>query len=226
MELEEVLIKYRDFKEIRSIIITGEGDKAFVAGADIKQMSLMKSSEAYRFSKFGNDITLMMDSYPKPIIAAVNGFALGGGCELAMACHIRIASDRAIFGQPEIGLGLIPGFGGTQRLPRIIGLSNAYKLLLTGGTINAVESKRIGLVSDVFNHNELIDQTIKLSNLINRQSPFSAKLIIDAVSKGVSMNLKDALSLESEYFKKIFKNENKDIGIKAFLDKKKPQFKD
>ena len=131
-KLRDTLDKYKNSKEFGSVILTGNGDKAFIAGADIKAMSLMTSDEAHQFSKLGNEITLIMDNYPKPIIGAINGYALGGGCEIAMACHIRFASNNALFGQPESGLGLIPGFGGTQRLPRIVGLSNAYKILLSG----------------------------------------------------------------------------------------------
>ena len=225
-EFKSILEEYKDSKLIRSLILTGKGNKAFIAGADIKAMSLMNPDEACKFSQLGNDITLLMDNYPKPIIAAINGFALGGGCEFAMACHVRFASDKAIFGQPEIGLGLIPGFGGTQRLPRIVGLSNAYKILLSGEVINAKEARRIGLISDIFEHNLLVDEAIKFSEKINSKSPFSSKLIIELVNKGISQKMKDALTLETQCFKKVFNNENKDIGIEAFLNKEKPEFKD
>ena len=225
-ELKTTLIKYRESNQIRSVILTGKGKKAFIAGADIKAMSLMSSEESYEFSKLGNYITLIMDNYPKPIIAAINGYALGGGCEIAMACHIRIASDNALFGQPESGLGLIPGFGGTQRLPRIVGLSNAYKILLSGISINADEAKRIGLITSVFKSEDLIDEAILIANKINSKSPSASSSIIQLVNKGMSLDLKDALSLESDYFKKIFKDENKNIGISAFLNKEKPNFKD
>ena len=225
-ELKESLLKYHDSKEIRTIILTGRGEQAFIAGADIKSMSKMSSQEAYDFSRLGNDITLIMDQYPKPIIAAINGYALGGGCEFAMACHIRFASENAVIGQPETGLGLIPGFGGTQRLPRIIGLTNAYNLLLSGGSIDALEAKRIGLVSDVFKKTELIEKTMKFAEKINRNSPFSSKMIIEAINKGVHLDLREALELESQYFKKVFENENKNIGIESFLSKKNPEFID
>ena len=225
-KLKESLLKYHDSKEIRTIILTGRGEQAFIAGADIKSMSKMSSQEAYDFSRLGNDITLIMDQYPKPIIAAINGYALGGGCEFAMACHIRFASENAVIGQPETGLGLIPGFGGTQRLPRIVGLTNAYNLLLSGGSIDALEAKRIGLVSDVFKKTELIEKTMKFAEKINRNSPFSSKMIIEAVNKGVHLDLREALELESQYFKKVFENENKNIGIESFLSKKNPEFID
>ena len=225
-ELKESLLKYHDSKEIRTIILTGRGEQAFIAGADIKSMSKMSSQEAYDFSRLGNDITLIMDQYPKPIIAAINGYALGGGCEFAMACHIRFASENAVIGQPETGLGLIPGFGGTQRLPRIVGLTNAYNLLLSGGSIDALEAKRIGLVSDVFKKTELIEKAMKFAEKINRNSPFSSKMIIEAINKGVHLDLREALELESQYFKKVFENENKNIGIESFLSKKPPEFID
>ena len=226
MELKEVLTQYQNSKQIRTMILTGEGEQAFIAGADIKSMSKMSSEQAYDFSKLGNDITLMMDQYPKPIIAAINGYALGGGCEFAMACHIRFASENAMIGQPETGLGLIPGFGGTQRLPRIVGLTNAYNLLLSGQSINAMEAKRIGLVSDVFNQSELLDRTVKFAEKINKNSPFSSKIIIEAINMGVHLNLQEALEIESQYFKKVFNNENKNIGIESFLNKIKPEFID
>ena len=226
IELKEVLTQYQNSKQIRTMILTGEGEQAFIAGADIKSMSKMSSQQAYDFSKLGNDITLMMDQYPKPIIAAINGYALGGGCEFAMACHIRFASENAMIGQPETGLGLIPGFGGTQRLPRIVGLTNAYNLLLSGQSINAMEAKRIGLVSDVFNQSELLDRTVKFAEKINKNSPFSSKIIIEAINMGVHLNLQEALEIESQYFKKVFKSENKNIGIESFLNKIKPEFID
>ena len=224
--LKDILLKYQKSKEIRSLILTGEGKKAFIAGADIKAMSSMSPKEAYNFSKLGNDITLLMDNYPKPIIAAINGYALGGGCEIAMACHIRLASENALFGQPESGLGLIPGFGGTQRLPRIVGLSNAYKILLSGSIIKAEEAKRIGLVTDIFKQEDLMDEAISMANKINSKSPVSSSNIIQLVNKGISLDLEDALLLESRYFEENFKDKNKDIGIKAFLNKQKPDFRD
>ena len=143
-----------------------------------------------------------------------------------MACHIRFASENAVIGQPETGLGLIPGFGGTQRLPRIVGLTNAYKLLLSGKPIDALEAKRIGLVSDIFSQNELIEKTMKFAEKVNKNSPFSSKKIIEAVNKGIHLDLQEALELESQYFKKVFESENKNIGIESFLNKAKPEFID
>ena len=225
-ELADTFTKYRNSKEFRSLILTGVGDQAFIAGADIKAMSKMNKKEAFEFSKLGNDLTLIIENYPKPVIAAINGYALGGGCEFAMACHIRFCSDNALIGQPETGLGLIPGFGGTQRLPRIVGLTNAYNLLLSGKPIKANEAKRIGLVSDVFKNEDLLAKSIDFAEKINKNSPFSSELIIKLVNDGAHLTLQDALNLESKYFEKVFSHENKDIGIKAFLDRENPKFKD
>ena len=225
-ELSSVFEKYEKSHNVRSLILTGTGDKAFIAGADIKAMSKMSASEAYEFSKLGNDLTLLMENYSKPIICAVNGYALGGGCEISMACHIRIASDNALFGQPESGLGLIPGFGGTQRLPRIVGLSNAYEILLAGISISAEKAKNIGLISEVFKADSLLDNAIKIAKKINLKSPYSSNLIIQLVNEGISLNIEDALNLESKYFEKVFNHENKDIGISSFIERKNPDFKD
>ena len=225
-ELTDTLMKHRKSKEFRSIILTGVGEQAFIAGADIKAMSKMSSKEAFEFSKAGNDLTLLMENYPKPIIAAINGYALGGGCEFAMACHIRFCSENAVIGQPETGLGLIPGFGGTQRLSRIIGLTNAYDLLLSGRSISSSEAKEMGLVSKVFKAKELLEECVKFAEKINKNSPSSSKIIIELVNKGAHLSLEKALMLESQYFQKIFSDKNKDIGIKAFLNKNKPNFKD
>ena len=225
-ELSDIFNKYKDSKDFRSIILTGTGEQAFIAGADIKAMSLMSSQQAYEFSKAGNNLTLLMENYPKPIIAAINGYALGGGCEFAMACHIRFCSENAIIGQPESGLGLIPGFGGTQRLPRIIGTTNAYNLLLSGKSINATEAKRMGFVSDIFKSEELLDNCISFAKKINKNSPFSSRLIIELVNKGAHLSLKESLDLESDYFRKVFNDKNSNIGMDAFLNKNKPDFKD
>ncbi len=226
MELKEILDKYKNSKEFRSIILTGSGKNAFIAGADIKAMSAMNSKEAYNFSTEGNSLTRLIENYPKPIIAAINGYALGGGCEFAMACHIRFCSENTIIGQPETGLGLIPGFGGTQRLPRIVGLTNAYNILLSGRSIDAVEAKRIGFVSEVFKSEDLLLNCISFAKKINKNSPFSSNLIIDLVNKGAHLSMDEALSLESNYFRKAFEHNNKNIGIDAFLNKKKPDFLD
>ena len=155
-----------DQETIRCIVLTGEGDKSFVAGADIGSMSTMTKAEGEAFGKLGNDVFLMIEHFPIPVIAAVNGFALGGGNELAMICDFRICSDNAVFGQPEVGLGITPGFGGTQRLPRIVGISKAMELILTAKVIGAAEAKAIGLVSEVYPPEELMDKAMELANAI------------------------------------------------------------
>ena len=211
---------------VKVIVLTGEGDKAFSAGADIEYMSKISADESEVYAKLGQEVTATVENVSKPTIAAVNGFALGGGCEVAMACHIRFCSENAIIGQPESGLGLIPGFGGTQRLPRIVGSTHAYNLLLSGDSISAKEAKSIGFVSDVFKSKELLGKCIDFAKKINKKSPFSSSLIIELVNKGSHLSLEDALSLESDYFKKVFDHENRDIGIDAFLNKNNPDFKD
>ncbi|MCI9308977.1 MAG: enoyl-CoA hydratase, partial [Oscillospiraceae bacterium] len=153
-----------DQNAVRCVVLTGEGDKSFVAGADIGSMSTMTKAEGEAFGKLGNDIFLTIENFPLPVIAAVNGFALGGGCELAMSCDIRICSDNAMFGQPEVGLGITPGFGGTQRLPRIVGLGMAKQLLYTARNIDAAEALRIGLVNAVVPQAELMDTAVKMAN--------------------------------------------------------------
>ena len=164
-ELDEALNSI-DLDTVRCLVVTGEGQKAFVAGADIGQMRGLTKEEGVAFGKLGNDVFRKLETLPIPTIAAVCGFALGGGCELAMSCDIRLCSDTAVFGQPEVGLGITPGFGGTQRLPRIVGMANAMELILTAKTINAAQAKELGLVSHVYAPEELMDKALELANAI------------------------------------------------------------
>ena len=210
---------------IRAVIITGVGDKAFIAGADIKAMNKMNEKEAESFSKYGQELTLKMEGYKLPIIAAVNGFALGGGCEFAMACHIRYASENAVFGQPEVGLGLIAGFGGTQRLPRLVGKGMAFELLLSGRNINADEALKIGLVNKVVPLKELILTVEKLALSIIKNAPIAIKLTIDSVNVGADLSLKNGLNNEQEEFSKLFNSRDTKEGLLAFLEKRSPKFK-
>ena len=173
-----------DQSAIRCIVLTGEGDKSFVAGADIGSMSTMTKAEGEAFGKLGNDVFLMIESFPIPVIAAVNGFALGGGNELAMSCDIRICSDNAVFGQPEVGLGITPGFGGTQRLPRIVGVSKAMELILTAKTIKADEAKAIGLVSEVYPAEELMDKAMELAQAIAANAQVAVRQSKAAIRRG------------------------------------------
>ena len=210
---------------IRAVIITGVGDKAFIAGADIKAMNKMNEKEAESFSKYGQELTLKMEGYKLPIIAAVNGFALGGGCEFAMACHIRYASENAVFGQPEVGLGLIAGFGGTQRLPRLVGKGMAFELLLSGRNINADEALKIGLVNRVVPLKELILTVEKLALSIIKNAPIAIKSTIDSVNVGADLSLKNGLNNEQKEFSKLFNSRDTKEGLLAFLEKRSPKFK-
>ena len=210
---------------IRAVIITGVGDKAFIAGADIKAMNKMNEKEAELFSKYGQELTMKMESFKLPIIAAVNGFALGGGCEFAMACHIRYASENAVFGQPEVGLGLIAGFGGTQRLPRLVGKGMAFELLLSGRNINADEALKIGLVNKVVPLKELILTVEKLALSIIKNAPIAIKSTIDSVNVGANLSLKNGLNNEQKKFSKLFNSRDTKEGLLAFLEKRSPKFK-
>jgi len=221
-DMELLLSNIRENNEIRILVITGEG-KAFVAGADIAEMVSMNKAEAEKFSSRGQDVFLGLEKLNMPVIAAVNGYALGGGCELAMACDIRIASNKAKFGQPEVSLGLIPGFGGTQRLPRLVGLGNALNLLLTADQISADEALRIGLVQKVTEPEQLMDEVYKLAERILSKGPHSVSLIKKVAHIGLELDFAKATRLESREFGSLFGNEGTE-GMKAFLEKRKPEW--
>ncbi len=209
---------------VRVIVVTGAGDKAFVAGADIKEFAGRSGYEQYRVTK-GFGIFEAPEQCPKPVIAAINGFALGGGCELAMACDIRIASDTAKLGQPEITLGILPGGGGTQRLPRLVGLGTAYKLLYTGELIGAEEARRIGLVDEVVPHDALMPRVRELAGQIAEKSPAALQFIKEAVRASVRMPLDEGVRLETTLFGLAFSTQDKEEGVHAFLEKRKADFK-
>lgn len=221
-DMELLLNNIRDDKEIRILIITGEG-KAFVAGADIAEMVSMDKAKAEKFSLRGQNVFLGLEKLNAPVIAAVNGYALGGGCELAMACDIRVASSKAKFGQPEVSLGLIPGFGGTQRLPRLVGLGNALNLLLTADQVSADEALRIGLVQKVTEPEQLMDEVYKLAERILSKGPDSVSLIKKVAHIGLNLDFAKATRLESREFGSLFGNEGTE-GMKAFLEKRKPEW--
>ena len=209
-----------DQNAVRCVVLTGAGDKSFVAGADIGSMSTMTKAEGEAFGKLGNDIFLMIESFPLPVIAAVNGFALGGGCELAMSCDIRICSDNAMFGQPEVGLGITPGFGGTQRLPRIVGISKAMELILTAKVINAAEAERIGLVSAVYPPEELMDKAMELANAICANAPIAVAESKRCIRMGMQTDIATGSAFEAEAFGVTCGTEDKDEGMGAFLEKR------
>jgi len=222
-EMDEMLNQISADKEVRAIIITGEG-KAFVAGADIAEMSNMDSEQGKAFSKKGQDVFERFGNMDIPVIAAVNGFALGGGCELAMSCDIRIASTFAKFGQPEVNLGLIPGYAGTQRLSRLVGLSNALYLLMTADIINAEEAFRLGLVQKVVEPDKLIEEAINVANKIGAKGKIAIKMVKEVAIKGSMLNFNLACELESKEFGNLFGNGESGEGMNAFLEKRKPNW--
>ena len=213
-----------DQETIRCIVLTGEGDKSFVAGADIGSMSTMTKAEGEAFGKLGNDVFLMIESFPIPVIAAVNGFALGGGVEISMACDIRFASEKAFFGQPEILIGLIPGWGGTQRLPRIIGMGRAKELILGGAQINAQRAYEIGLVNRVFPPDDLMPETQKFARKLAGMPGFALKMAKHSINFGYDLALDNACRIETECCAQCFSTDDQKEGMKAFLEKRKPVF--
>lgn len=211
--------------EINVVIITGAGEKAFVAGADISELNKLNETTGITFAGFGQGVFNKIENLNKPVIAAVNGFALGGGCELAMACHIRIASEKAKFGQPEVNLGIIPGYGGTQRLSRLINTGRAAELILTGDIIDANESLRIGLVNKVYKPEELITKAVELAEKISTKGQIAVELSLKAIVSTNNLSETDGLKLEAELFGKCCSTEDFKEGTSAFLEKRKPEFK-
>jgi enoyl-CoA hydratase len=221
-ELTDVMeIVYTD-KNINGVIITGAGEKAFVAGADIAEFTEVKDNEGEMLAKKGQKVFLKIENCPKPVIAAVNGFALGGGCELAMACHFRLASTSAKFGQPEVNLGLIPGYGGTQRLTMLVGKGKAMELMMTGNMIGADEAKNLGLVNYVESPENLIKKTKEILKTILTKSPMAIAKVIEAVNFYFN---KEGFNKEAQLFGEVFSSEDKKEGTAAFLEKRKPAFK-
>ena len=210
-----------DQNEIRAIILTGAGEKSFVAGADIAAMSTMTKKEGEVFGKFGNDIFRMIETFPIPVIAAINGFALGGGNELAMSCDIRICSDNAMFGQPEVGLGITPGFGGTQRLARIIGVGKAKELVYGARNIKADEAYRLGLVNNVYPQAELLAAAKKLAGIIAANAPIAVRNCKKAMNDGLQVDMDKAIAIEEKLFGDCFETADQKEGMGAFLEKRK-----
>ncbi len=223
-ELSDVFELVENDEEIRVIVLTGEG-KAFVAGADISEMKGFSSKQARKFSTLGLNLFRRMELLEKPVIAAINGFALGGGCELALSCDIRISSEKAKFGQPEVGLGITPGFGGTQRLPRLIGTAMAKELIFTGNMINAEEAKSIGLVNRVVAPESLMEETLKLANKIASVSPTAVAYAKVAINRGMETDIDTGIEIEKDVFTLCFAEEDQEEGMSAFLEKRQPAFK-
>ncbi len=210
-----------DLQEIRALIITGSGEKSFVAGADIGEMSNLTKEEGVAFGKKGNDVFRKIESLPIPVIAAVNGFALGGGCELSMACDIRLCSENAVFGQPEAGLGITPGFGGTQRLARIVGIGRAKELIFSTSNIKADEAYRIGLVNHVYPIEELLPQAKKLASKIAANAPIAVRNCKKAINDGLQTDIDSAIVIEENLFGDCFETHDQKEGMGAFLEKRK-----
>ncbi|ONI38266.1 enoyl-CoA hydratase [Candidatus Epulonipiscium fishelsonii] len=210
--------------DIYVVVVTGAG-RSFVAGADIAQMKDLSSIEGKKFGAFGNTVFLKLENMSKPVIAAINGFCLGGGSELALSCDIRLASQKAKFGQPEVGLGITPGFGGTQRLPRVIGMSKAMELILTGKVIGADEAKAIGLVSEVYPPEELLDKAIALAEEISANAQIAVCQSKRAMRMGIQTDINTGLALEAEAFGVCFGTEDQKEGMCAFLEKREKNFK-
>ena len=210
-----------DQSAIRCIVLTGEGDKSFVAGADIGSMSTMTKAEGEAFGKLGNDVFLMVESFPIPVIAAVNGFALGGGNELAMSCDIRICSDNAVFGQPEVGLGITPGFGGTQRLARLVGAGIAKEMIYTARNIKADRAAQIGLVNKVVAAEELSATVMKMAQGIAKNAPIAVAYAKKAINNGLQTDIDSGIAIEVEEFSNCFATEDQTYGMTCFLEKVK-----
>ncbi len=222
-ELEKVFEEVYVNEAIKAVIIIGQGTKAFVAGADIAEFIDVKDEDGARMAKRGQQIFFKIENCPKPVIAAVNGFALGGGCELAMACHFRLASDNAKFAQPEVNLGLIPGYGGTQRLTMLVGKGKAMELMMTGVMIDAEEAKNLGLVNYVTSAEELLEKTKEIIKVILKKSPIAVSKVIAAVNAQGQYDV-DGFAEEIKMFGQVFTSKDKKEGTAAFIEKRKPLF--
>ncbi len=225
-ELKNILLEIDKNEMIKAVILTGTGEKAFAAGADIQELSRLNIVEGKIFSEKGQEVFNLIENFSKPVIAAVNGYALGGGCELALACHFRIASENAKFGQPELNLGIIPGFGGTQRLTRLINSGRAMEYILTGDSIDAAEAFRIGLVNKVYKQNELLAKAVETAAKIASKPANAARLAVKAINAADEMPANTAMQLEASLFAMSCGTEDFKEGTAAFLEKRKPSFKD
>ncbi len=224
-DLNLVFDELKENEEVYVVVLTGSGEKAFVAGADIKELNKLDMISAKEFAEKGQGVLNKIEKFDKPVIAVVNGFALGGGCELALACHIRLASDNAKFGQPEVNLGVIPGYGGTQRLARLINTGRAMEYILTADMISAAEAYRIGLVNKVYPQNDLLDKSIEMAKKITGKGQQAIRLAMKAVKAVDEMSLNEGQNLEASLFALCCGTEDFKEGTSAFLEKRKPEFK-
>ena len=224
-ELKKTMEDCEENNDVGVIVVTGSGDKAFVAGADIKSMQKMSGREALEFSREGQEMTMVIENSPKPVIAAINGFALGGGCEIALACDMRIASENAKFSQPEVALGIIPGWGGTQRLPRLIGKGRAIEMITGGKMIDAEEALRIGLVNHVVSQLELTEAVNSLAKSIIKNGPAAVAASLKCIHMGYDKDLENGLDIELNVFAELFETDEQREGTTAFVEKRKPNFR-
>ena len=224
-ELRRAMLELQHDELVRAIVVTGAGEKAFVAGADINELAALSATSARAHGLAGQHVFDLIENLGKPVIAAINGYALGGGCELAMACTLRLAADTAKLGQPEINLGIIPGFAGTQRLPRLVGTGKAMEMILTGAPITAAEAERIGLVNRVVPAGELMAEARKLATHLAAQAPVAIRYIIAAINKGMDMPFADAAVFEATLFGLVAATDDWREGTRAFLEKRKADFK-
>jgi enoyl-CoA hydratase len=224
-ELRRVILDLRRDADVRAVILTGAGEKSFVAGADINELATQTPTSGREHAMAGQHIFDLIEHMGKPVIAAINGFALGGGCELALACTIRLAADTARLGQPEINLGIIPGYGGTQRLARIVGRGRALEILLTGDMLTAQEAHRLGLVNRVIPAAELMAEAKKLAATLAAKAPIAVRYILEAVHRGLDMPVADGLNFEATLFGLVASTDDMREGTKAFLEKRKADFK-
>ena len=208
-----------------ALIVTGSGEKAFISGADIGELQPLGPAAAEDISRFGQEVVGIFETSPKPVIAAVNGYAFGGGCELALACHVRLASENAVLGLPEVKLGIIPGYGGTQRLPRLVGPGRALELVLTGRNIKAEEAERIGLVNRVVSQSELLAEAEKLALAILKNGPLAVSAALECIVRGMQLPLEQGLRFESSRFGILAASEDMHEGLQAFLDKRPADFR-
>ncbi|WDV44489.1 short-chain-enoyl-CoA hydratase [Clostridiaceae bacterium M8S5] len=223
-ELNTALDLIEKNSDIKVLVITGIG-KAFVAGADITEMKDLNVEQAREFARFGALVFRRIELLEIPVIAAVNGFALGGGCELAMCCDIRLASEKAKFGQPEVGLGITPGFSGTQRLPRIVGIAKAKELIFTGNIIGALDAEKIGLVNQVVEMDKLLEETISMAKSIAKNAQLAVKYSKSAINRGIETDIETGIEIEKDIFALCFASEDQTEGMNAFVEKRKPEFK-
>ena len=224
-DLNTVLEDLEKDNNIYCVILTGAGEKSFVAGADISEMKDLNEEQGKEFGLLGNKVFRRLENLDKPVIAAISGFALGGGCELSMACDIRIASEKARFAQPEAGLGITPGFGGTQRLPRLVGEGKAKELIYTCAQVKADEALRIGLVNKVVPLESLMDEAKAMANMIIANAPIAVKLCKDAINRGMQVDIDSAVVIEAEDFGKCFATEDQTEGMSAFVERREKNFK-